>query len=75
MTKPKGCKYGYEYVVVFEPRAMDNQESYIDHYILSYCQAGIYEKPLIGWGALQTRGSLCDLYDWLMTMPRGAVRF
>lgn len=31
VTKPKGSKYGYEYVVVCEPRAMDNQESYLEH--------------------------------------------
>lgn len=35
VTEPKGWRYGYEYVMVCEPLAMDDHEFDMDHYISS----------------------------------------
>lgn len=62
MTEPKAYN-GYQYVVVCEPWAIDNQESLI------YYHPGIYEESLIGYGSLAVRKPLCGwVYHQLMTM-------
>lgn len=45
LMKPKGCKYDYDYAVVYVLQVMDNQ-SHVDHDILQCCWLEIYESRL-----------------------------
>lgn len=48
----QSCKYYYEYAMVYDPRAIESQESYMDPLISPCCWLRVYKVPLIGCALL-----------------------